>query len=401
MKKKYISVLTAIILFVFAANLFGCSAQLRVVRKEEDYSDFLSRLKSYYRPSVPNDEETEFTGPEINGFMPLYYTDFDYAMAFSGGYAFAIKDERYVYVGKNGDVFDLPNDLSDCEILFGKYVYEENGLLGVKTVFGERITDALYEDIEIAGATVAAKRPNGESDIFKDGKLIAACLTDMRLLSENYIISDSGLFTADLTPVFCGDYRMASVADNGIGIISYNGRVGYGKVTGEVVVPPEYDFIAPYRFGYGAAKRNGGKTTVFDEMGNAVSELDADKVFVSFDGKYLLYGEYMKIRIADAAGNDLTSRSFDEITNFKVYGGFLITHESTRVYSLREQNFVFGVFESVVPSEGMIIAITLDGAAEIYDEEFKLIAGGLEFAAFSDNVLTVKSGGKYYFYVAE
>lgn len=407
MKKKRFPILIFAIALFSAAAFFGCSAKLSFVRREENYSEFLSHLTIYTDPEKPDTPEDpsepsiEFDGPSIDGFTPLYFTGFDYASACGGNYVFVKSDGHGLALGKDGEVFELDEDLCDKELISDKYIFSRDGKCGVKDIFGNVVVPAEYVDAEIVGDTVAAHKDN-LTDIFAGGVLRSSADENVKLVSEKFLLGARGVYDLDMDPLFCGEYRMILPPVNGVGIIDGDGLFGYGNVMGEVTVEPIYKRVSDFSDGYAAVVTSDDLSAIIDMSGNEILvSADTEARFISYDGKYLLYLSTDGIHVADKYMNDVTDDVFASVAESRVYGDLIITDNGTRVYSLTERKFVSERFASVSYRFGIFVAERESGGFVLCDGGFERIASEIEYACYENGVLTVGYNGKYYLYTAE
>ena len=410
MRKRIFKTVIIFLLSLLSASFIGCRKNLYVVSREKDYSDFLSELEIYKdpsasdedeKPSEPSDPSADFTGIVITGFEPLYYTDFDYASPFSENFAFAKKDGIYLAVGKDGKVTEVYEDLEGSALISDKYVYTQNRMKGVKTVFGETVVEAEYSEIVIKGSSVAALRDNGITDIFDGNGFVCSTEERVELVSEDFLFGMRGVYSLDMTPVYCGACRMITPPVNGIGVISGGELYGYGNVDGDILIEPRYKEFSDFYCGYAAVITQDGENCIIDINGNEIISASDEYIrFLSFDGQYLIYSEYGQIHVADENATDVTEHVFDGISGGRVFNGLIVTDNATRVFSLTENKYVSERFVSVAYKNGLFIAENQDGTFAVYNGEFGLIAQNFEFAAYESDVLTVRCDGKYYFYTA-
>ncbi len=411
MKRKSFFNFIVLISVLTSALLCGCSAKLEFVRREGDYSKFLSQLEIYpvpdkpSKPDIPENPDNpgeEFSYPEIIGFAPLYYTDFDYASGFCGEYAFVKKDGHHSIVSKNGDVKEAAEDLQGKNLVYDKYVFSDGEYSGVKTIFGETLINAEYSDIQIFGNTVAAMRKDGTTDIFSGKNKIGFYNGKVELASEDFLFADHRLYKTDMSVMYCGDYRMVFPPVNGIGVIDGGELFGYGDISGNILIEPKYPAFSDFYCGFATVVSVDGCNCVIDESGNEIIRSDDENIkFFSFDGTYLIYSVYGAIHIADKNIKDLTDRVFEDIADVGVCNGFVIVYDGTRVYSVTENAFVSEIFVSVYEKNGIFIAQKDNGKTAIYNENFEAISDDLDLVLYENDVLTVKNGEKYYFYTAE
>ena len=408
MKKKTGLIIIAIILalpFLFC----GCVADLKTVGKIENYADYLSKLYIYYKPPQ---EDTEDPGgsdapsepdpdlPQLDGFVALYRTDFDYASPFFGEYAFVKMDGHNLLVSLHGEAMECSEDLENVEVLFDKYVFSDNGRYGVKSVLGDLLLSAEYESVQICGETIAATRDLGAVEVYSSCALIGTFSFSVLLVAEEYLLGESGLHRADGTAVFCEDYRMIFAPSEGLGVIYGKGLFGYGNENGEVVVPPSYIFVSDFYCGFAAVTTEDFRQAIIDTEGNEVISYDgADKTFLSYDGKCLIYSQDTLFHVADANMNDVTPRMFDNISGNRVYNGYLITDDGTRVYSLWENKFLPYDFASVAVKDDIIIGEYNGGGVGAFNMDFEPILRRAESADYEYGVLTFCLDGKYYLYM--
>ncbi len=410
MKSKPFAILIVALLSLCMTTLFGCSESFMLVRREKDYSDFLENLKFYedaekpnvpVNPSKPDETDAEFFGPEIVGFYPLYRVEFDYASACGGNFVFAKKDGYGVALGKDGEVVDVGEDFEETELTSDKYVFLRDKLCGVKNIYGNVIVPAVYNSVNIIGETVAAYSDD-RVDIYVGGEIKSSSREPVELVSEDFLLGVRGVYDLEMNPVFCGGYRMVLPPVNGIGIIDGGGLFGYGSVSGEVLTEPRYKSVSDFRFGYAAVVTRDNRNVIIDLRGNEIIESsNADIRLKTFDGTYLIYSSLGSVYVSDKDMNGLTPDAFDNIADDCIYGGYFITDNGTRVYSINEGGYASERFSCVTFRDGLFVAEHGNGEYTVYDGKFEPIADELEYACFEYGVLTVKYNGKYYLYAAE
>ena len=406
--KKRVGSICILVFIVLPFLVCGCFADLKTVGRIDDYEDYLSKLYIYATPPEDDTQDPERPSepdldlPQVDGFVPLYLTQFDYASPFFGEYAFVKLDGHNLLVSLFGNVKEISHDLEKEKPMFDKYVFSDNGYCGVKSVFGDTVLPAEYSSIQICGDTIAATREDGTIEVYSLGTLVGSFDFDVLLVSEKYLLGESGLYTADTSPVLCGNYRMISMPSDGLGIIYDDENLGYGNENGEVVVPPAYLFVSDFSWGFAAVISADGRQYVLDTAGNKIISYDGtDKIIMSYDGEYLIYSQDMLLHVADASFQDVTQRMFDNIAQNRVYNGYLITDDSTRVYSLWENKFLPYDFASVAVKEDIIIGEYADGNVAVFDMDFEPILENAESADAEYGVLTFCLDGKYYLYVRE
>ncbi|MCL2797116.1 MAG: hypothetical protein FWD58_03570 [Firmicutes bacterium] len=384
---------------------FSSCANYREIGAVADYPEFLREFKAFPE-SVPE----VYQPPEIEGFTPLVNFGFEFAVPFFGEFAYCVYDEVMLLLSRDGKFYYAPVDLKGLDVTYDKFVFKQDGLSGIKSVFGETLVPAAYAKIQILGDAVAASDALGRTDVFKKAgafyiKLHEKLVGELILFSDESLLYNHKLCDFFLTPITADGYAVMGASVNGMRPIMDNaGAFGYAQSDGGVAIPPQFSEAGTFiesNFAY--VVDASGAYRIIDKAGESVYAQQNGMRPVRFDGTYITFlYEDGSFGVADGDFVPLTRERFVNLYDWSVFGDYLAVNTPDmphRFYSLTENAYIGADYEFITPVCGYFLAKTPPGRYVLFDANLKTIAEA-GYIAFDGDILLVGEGEKYHYYIA-
>lgn len=390
---------------VFIAAVFclcllcGCDGYRRA-DKITDYELFLHNYTKYSDIYLPPDAPVGPGAENIEGFTALSEIGFEFGKSFGGGVAFVKTKSGKYLLNARGELKETKLDLSETQTYGTYYIAEENGLKGVRTVFGDEILPCAYSEIRIIGKTVLAE--NAERyEIYSCGVLTCAvpARENVSLISENYILAGDTLRDLYYNAQYACGRKYAAVPSEGkVTVELESGYVGYADIENMRLIGGEYAEASGFCEGTATARKPSGEWVVIDSLGNELFSSKAVKAGNSANG-YRLYLKYNFYGAMDGEFNDITGAIFHTLRYEYVTGDCVIPRygKGYAVYSLAERRYTGVEHEQIDYADGLFIC--RDGEKTIVRNGALKIIAECESAEMSENVLTIRKDGKYFYYI--
>ena len=359
--------------------LFACSA-FWLHDSIEDFDAFLAALNRGTLQQV----EIELSIP---GFTPLVNSAFNFGLSFSVGsrYTFAnISAAGFnVIVRDCGTLFYSNKNLLNTAITYDKFVYEHNGLFGIRDIFNRVIVPANFTDIKIFD-------------------------------SASFLVNDK-VVDFYLNPLTVQSFPNATVVGKidslGFRAIYYNGLFGFANLASGVYFSPSFLEVSALgfnRYGFTAANLECGKYVIIDSSGAVVVEETSGKLPLNFNGEFITFLDTNSanlLGVADINFVPVTDRLFASIYDFAVWSGDIIIYNAPnmpqRFYSINHGDFLLGHYYSITATKNHFIAQSLNGRYSFYTATLHNIIHDKPFIAFNGAVLTVEYRGALFYFRAE
>jgi len=367
----------------------------------ENYAEWLKEFTAFPKTLA-------YEPPEIEGFTPFVRYGFDFATPFFGEYAFVVYEGTNLLLNRDGTFYYARENLLGKDIAADKFIFESDGLLGVKSVFGEVLVRAQYDKVQILGGCIAGTAA-ARADLYrKTGetyqKLHEKLAGDVALFSEDAVLYNGKLCDLELKPLTVSGYDIVSETRGGMRVIADGGALfGYASDDGTVAIPPVYREAGQFQAsGYAYVVDFSGAYHIIDTSGQRIySEQDGKKP-VRFDGTHLTFMRNGYFDIADRDFRPLTDERFVSLYEWSVYDGILVYNPpdtAHRFYTLAENRFI-GYYEKITPIGGYFVAKTLAGIYAIFDARLNEVIDESHYIDFDGAILLVGQNGAYHFYAA-
>lgn len=386
-----LSLFIAIAVFCFG----GCGYY--VADRIDDYDSFVNGYAKYGKIQIlPGGVKAE----NIEGFTPVVDYGFDYGGNFSGGAAFVKDSFGFGLLDLFGNVIKSAEDLSGKQIASGKYVYESGGLLGVMSIFGYEILEARYDAIEIKESTVLAIKGN-TVETYSGIKLIgrAEKLNEAHLLDKDFVLIDGVIKSLEFTEMReCGNLYLDVPNEGKVLVKTEGGRAGFADIYSHEMIGKTYVAARSFTGGTAVALTDDGTTVVIDECGNEIYSERGIKIGV-FGGGYYCYLSGNMYGVLDENFEDITGAVFEFVRYEKAVSGYLIVRSGLgeTLYSLDKLAYENLLFDTIEYDGGLFFCKTENETVILDSEASELMR--CEYAAWGENVLTVKKDGKYFYYI--
>jgi len=398
MKKTIQKIFIAIAICIFTLLFFGCNT-FWVVSEIEDFEQFLAQL---------NRGEVNITSdvPQLKEFIPLIDARFDFGMSFTEGhYTFASIGGYNVIVSDYGVLYHSGN-LLGRQIIYDKFVFELDGLKGVKSIFGVEVVPSHYSDIYILGNIVLAIKDNELADIFYGRNKVHSGLSGVQLFDNETLLINGMLYDLQLNPLVVNEYVIVSGRDElGFRIIYGNGLYGFVNIkTGDILYPKWQRVNGFNLFGYSNVNLISGEYAIINNLGEIIITETNGKLPVRFDGKFITFLDTNRgnlFGIANSNFVEVSNNRFIGIYRHKVWHDSIVIYNAPHIphrFYLFDNYFIPKQYAKIQVFENHFIGKNLDGRYSFYDNNLEILLYDAEFIGFNERVLTVKyGGGTYYF----
>lgn len=386
LKKILISVALIAVAFCFQA----CGVNFELYADIENYDDIVSTVSEY----VPQ-ENIEPPKVAAEGYTLLNNNGFDAPACFyENSFAVTSLNGKHLLMDKDGNTFDFADDIG--ELVYDKYVYSLNGLLGLKDLSGNSLLSPRYDSITVVENNVMAA-DSKNIYIYKDNILVAAVeknKCDVALIENDFTIVDGELCDLNLQPIMFGKFRAVNVYDGIAKIKNESERFGFYDISNDcVLIEPQYFTATQFVNGYAQVQKVfEGEYIIIDKAGREIKSFNR-RTFGMYDGYMFAESEDGAFSLYDSEFID-SNLSFRGVFGGRVYGKFVIDTFYRRVFSLSENKYISEAFTEITPIENGFIFKTENGA-HLYDKDFRKI-GEYDDLYFDGGVLSVFYDGKYY-----
>ncbi len=389
--KSIVITISCILCMLFCS---ACSVTLELYDTLDRYGEIIDGISQYFPPS--EDDKPLPPDISIHGYKLLSNEGFDVPSSFSeSSYALTSIDGKSVLIDRQGNKYTPPKDLN--EILFDKYIYEENGLNGLKDVPGTILLNAHYDNIIVYGNNFLASI-NNTVYIYENGEIssvISENNFDISLTDNNCLIVDYELCDMQLRPIIFGGYRVVNIYDGIAKIKNENGRLGFFDIeNNSLIAEPRYYTAAQFINGYAQVQlKLEGEYFVIDKSGDIKASF-VERTFGMYDG-YMFVLDDGQYKLFDASFN-ATGIAFSNVFGARVYGDYIIDVSCNRLFSVKKKKYVSERFLSIEPFEYGFICKNSDGSV-LYDKELNKL-GEFESIMCDKNIISVLYKGKYYYF---
>lgn len=422
MKRAVLTVIIVVVSLCFA----GCGAGFSVYYEIPDYDGVIGGVsllpeKGDEKPpeiekpdpgKEPDEEpdkppETD-NAPSLDGYKLITPQGVGAPSSFGNNNFSPIEiDGKKFLIGKDGKTIPAPNDLT--ELFYDKYVFEENGCKGVKSVDGAILINASYTKIDIVKDTVLAigdeaARIFDTSMADNEGNTMLVCevprgrFSSLSLYGEKLVVADGILCGLNLRPKTYDGFSVVGESD-GIAIVKDESeRFGlFDTKDAKLIVSPRYAVVSFFVNGYATASETiGGETIVIDREGKEIARF--------FGNAYGFYDGYMfaddglgRLKLLDDKFNE-TGIAFDGALGKRVYNDFVIDTQKGRLFSVSKREYVGTAYEDIIPVVNGFICKN-DGYAELIDFSLESVYDAEDIRVDGD-VLNVMQDGKFYYFLA-
>jgi len=394
MAKKIKNILL-ISLSIFIISFTACDAFLNI-GGVDDFDYFINNLTRY-------SEENKSLMPAVTGFEPLIEFPFEYGREFSGGqYTFVVFDGLDLIVSKDGGFYKITEPLYDKDVLYDKFIFENENLLGVKTIFGDTIVPNLYLGIEIHGDLIVALRYTNDYCIFKGTKRIHTRLDgEITALTNEILIIDNFLYCLELNLLTAGEFRKVTNEINGAIIITNhdNNLFGYYFENEERILTPAFETAAAFnKFGYARVDNK-----IIDKFGEVAVAQIGTKIPLDFNSTSALY--LCTVTNLYAVRNEITNRDlrsgFVNINPQSFFGDYIIENSEDyifRFYCAGIGDFVLNEFRQITPVQDYFIVQNFNRSFSLLDKNLIPIIQNASQINFDGQVLLFVIDDNYFYY---
>jgi len=202
-----------------------------------------------------------------------------------------------------------------------------------------------------------------------------------------------------------GGHAVVSETHHGMRLIMDGaGAFGYATADGVVVIAPEFCEAGSFQEGgFACVADADGLYRIIDVSGNTVYAQLGEKKPVRFDGRYLTFLDDAGFGVADKDFVPLSDERFENLYDKSVFGEFLVCNpyeKPHRFYSLADDGYVGGGYETITPVGGYFLAKTFTDRYVLYDARLSRVAEA-EYLAFDGAILLTGSAGIYHYYTVD
>ncbi|MCL2861659.1 MAG: hypothetical protein FWE22_04535 [Firmicutes bacterium] len=366
MKKITISLLLILISFL----MFGCQF-FEVIYAVGNF-DERNRDPHLFGP-------IGFRPPQIEGMRLINEEGFEFAFDFNGEHTFVVQNSEYFVLDKFGNLLSS-QPLFEQNILYDKFVFQENGLYGVKDIFFNVLVDAQQNKIEIAGYNT---------------------------LLVNYEDYAYGLFDLDLNPIYITrnnqDFRVIPpYISKTKSFITYNGFVGFFNSFEDTFVFPRFLSLSNFYNDYAIARDFSGYRILRSCSSEIIVPHHINPIF--FNGMHLL--------ALNINGNiEILNRYFEAVSSihfpnfprpfifqnllFFQFGDVFVFYQIGEEGNIGDISFIY--FENVFYHRNFLVLKNQFDEYALFDENLNLIYI-FDYISFSFGTMKIRVNYQYYFY---
>lgn len=389
---------TAAICAVVLTACCGCDVGFPPFAAVPNYSVFIETAGDLPQTGTPPSDENppdSFEVPKVSGFSPINSMGFDSPWkTLRGDYAVCTLNGEKAVVDKRGNVYPCPADAEN--LTFGKYVFYENGLCGIKDFRGNILHEAKYDKASAIGDTVLLVDKNYNRIFVRDRLVSAAPASEkISLCDEERVIRDGKLCSLELKPIVCDGYEVLSVSGNTAITVSSDGKLGYYFFDGRASVSPRYATAEHFTGDYATVQLAfGGKYTVIDKTGKEQKSFSG-RPFGFYDGYMFVSDGFDGADLFDDKF-DYTGLSFERPKYRRVFGDIVIDENRGKLFSLSKSDYV--LFECTdIEAAPFGFILRTETSAAIVSKSAEIITTA-KTATYSEGVLSLQFSDKYYYY---
>jgi len=385
-----------IAIFTSACSVFNYQGTI------EDFDALIYRILNQ---NQQNNNDSDYTALQLAGFSQLINASFNYGVAFNGSHTFVSLAGYDLLLRYDGTLFHSPLNLRNTPLSYDKFVFEQNGLLGVKSIFNQIIVAPSYTAINIKGNLIVASDNFNRVDIFYNNTRIHYQLQDAQIYSYNILLYNYQLVDPlTLTPLKVGDYHVMSDIINTKSIISDGFLFGFTK-NNTITIPPQFLSVGHFNpFGFATAITQNGDYIIIDKQGNTIVTAQNSLLPINFDGNHITFldeNQHNMLGIADYNFNPITQNRFLSLLQNQVFNNFLVynpPNEPHRFFSLFTNSFVLSTYAHISYVDDFFIARCFLGLYNLFDLSLRRILGDRHLIGFNNGILTVRHNSltRYY-----
>ncbi|MCL2255785.1 MAG: hypothetical protein FWC11_02885 [Firmicutes bacterium] len=352
----------SLFLILTATILMGCQF-LDVIHT---VADFEERNRNPHQFGTQN-----FQPPQISGMRLISDIGVDFAHDFRGWHTFVVKNSEHFILSRNGE-FVRSKNLFGRDIAYGKFIFSENGLYGVKNIFFEVLVEPQNYYLRIVGENMLSKRYYGYSE---------------------------ALFNLELEPLYIYGFRQLTPFVNSVAKIHQDGYVGFFNKNENILVSPVFWTISEFSRGYAIASV-GNERKIISKTGFQTS------VPQNINPRYF-NGEIL-LAVSNNGSYKLLDKNFNEISNtrFPFNSRLSIFHDLVffqfgdvfGFYDIaRTGTLSAGYFENVFHCQNFLVLKNFHGEYALFDSNLNRLRI-FDFVSFSHGTMKIRGGYQYFFY---
>lgn len=392
--------------FAIVTGIFACGCGYTVRDYIDNYDDFLRNYLRYGNEQTDdqpsNDETTDTSLFSVEGFVPLCESLFSYGKSFGGGIAYVIDKTGHYILTRDGKLQTVSTDLREVTLIGDKYVYEENGRVGVRNVYGKTLLDARYDSVEISGDTVLARREQYAETYVRGEKVGSSAISiSVFLVSETCVFVDRTFCALDFTPLIaCGLPYLDLPSDGIVMVACGNGWVTYADINSQRLFAGEYETARRFCEGTAIVTTQSGETRVIDTQENVLYATQSMQISDK-SGEYYCFLQYNRYGVLDSSFRVVVDPIFPFVKYERAVDGYLIVRfdDGERLFDLDERTYVEDVYDSIEYADGLFFGY-VDGGVTVLDADLKNLVK-CDYASYNEGVLCVCKDGQYGYYVRE